>query len=987
MVTPEQHESGETVRAFPGSVSALQRANPLHYLADIWADFTPAEFFVYFCGTTGLVLLWHYLVFLLHDGHTKADDTRVYIGFLGVGPALTYFIFRVANRSNLLQGSPLGHALLFGQSILVLLAVASMWLGRGVTYGTGYLFSALDCGLVSAIVAINALAPAWLAYAHQVIFLRANKVMACVLPIVLCIHVVLWDPVVCEKIAHYWNATAFRVTGIASILAGLGLCLFGARLQRQLTFPAQSPFTSRVLSIASLVLLPLLLFDVHLEFEWLHYSAYMGPANAVLQGRLPLVDVHCQYGLCYLVYVLAFQCGVPHTYTGAALITSAANVLMYAAFLGILRKLVRHTWLVYVGGFLFVLFFHHYWHYDSTATPSVSGMRYLPQLLLLLAIVHVPQGRHLTVWTLSAALLCLFWSAESAVFGLGTYLIFLTVRGLQGKQRHSAIRAGLLLVALMTSSLVLVALALRLVSGAWPRFDFYFAFVNAYAFGHGDLSRLWHVSADLHFLEWLPVVLAYFLCAVFAVRLIAEGVGKHEDGLVHYAATLLAIAFLGVAQLSVFVGRSSWPQLLSASFPFALLFFATLDRVLLSAIDPATGRRRLAPLALTCLSVPALALMAAFSFAPMFEPERVGHFGPSLLSTWVASNSSAVSRRPKVDSRHHERWPSLMTTWRLLKSPDPDSRLAGAMDCCTPHWFTRRQRFAEAAALVRKWAPHEPALLLFLPESTQILFQQNKVHRYPCSCSTNERGVPALADWILNYPVVLHENDLVFVARRFEELQGLDQRILYKINSQWDTVLVDEMSQVLVYRLLAPSVPPVKGLRLPIVAVGATSSSEAEPMWGPTQATDGCLETFWSSATSPTPREEWLQIDLSSVQLIGQVRANPYPGSESLFPAHFVVEASRDLCHWETLAERSAFRVHSGQGFDVQFPALQARWVRLRGTSRSADATQERGPASCPINDFQMKAARLCNAGSYLMRTAEIMVFPPAPDSGGASHD
>src|SRR5271165_6218252 len=201
MITPEQHRSDGTAKAFPGSVSRLRRQNPLRYLADSWADFTPAEFFVYFCATTGLVLLWHYLVFLLHDGHTKADDTRAYAGFLGVGPVLTYFIFRVANRSNLLQGTPLGHALLFGQSILVILAVGFMWLGGGVTCATGYLLSALHCGLVATLVAINAFAPDRLARAHEAIFLRANKVMACVLPAVLCTHVVIWDPVVCEKIA------------------------------------------------------------------------------------------------------------------------------------------------------------------------------------------------------------------------------------------------------------------------------------------------------------------------------------------------------------------------------------------------------------------------------------------------------------------------------------------------------------------------------------------------------------------------------------------------------------------------------------------------------------------------------------------------------------------------------------------------------------------------------------------------------------------
>ncbi len=56
------------------------------------------------------------------------------------------------------------------------------------------------------------------------------------------------------------------------------------------------------------------------SLDALHYTAYLGPANAVAAGRIPLVDVFCQYGQSYLIYLLALE-WLPWTYGAAALVT------------------------------------------------------------------------------------------------------------------------------------------------------------------------------------------------------------------------------------------------------------------------------------------------------------------------------------------------------------------------------------------------------------------------------------------------------------------------------------------------------------------------------------------------------------------------------------------------------------------------------------------------------------------------------------------
>ncbi|MEY3182919.1 MAG: hypothetical protein RLZ35_904 [Pseudomonadota bacterium] len=51
---------------------------------------------------------------------------------------------------------------------------------------------------------------------------------------------------------------------------------------------------------------PLLLFNIPSSFDLIHYDAYIGPAIAVLHGKIPLIDVFCQYGLSYLLFTLVF---------------------------------------------------------------------------------------------------------------------------------------------------------------------------------------------------------------------------------------------------------------------------------------------------------------------------------------------------------------------------------------------------------------------------------------------------------------------------------------------------------------------------------------------------------------------------------------------------------------------------------------------------------------------------------------------------------
>jgi hypothetical protein len=115
----------------------------------------------------------------------------------------------------------------------------------------------------------------------------------------------------------------------------------------------------------------------------------------------------------------------------------------------------------------------------------------------------------------------------------------------------------------------------------------------------------------------------------------------------------------------------------------------------------------------------------------------------------------------------------------------------------------------------------------------------------------------------------------------------------------------------------------------PNLALGkrATSSGDENSVaYPPTNAIDGDLTTRWSSAfVDPS----WIQIDLGSVQAVGQVILR----WERAFGVVYQIQTSTDGQTWTT-----AFNQPNGLGGseNLVFPTVNARFVRLNGTQRSS---------------------------------------------------
>ena len=90
----------------------------------------------------------------------------------------------------------------------------------------------------------------------------------------------------------------------------------------------------------------------------------------------------------------------------------------------------------------------------------------------------------------------------------------------------------------------------------------------------------------------------------------------------------------------------------------------------------------------------------------------------------------------------------------------------------------------------------------------------------------------------------------------------------------------------------------------------------------PSDATDGKKDTRWAAAKA---ENEWLYVDLGSVQSVGGVRLN----WEASFGKGYKIQVSDDAETW-----KEVYKTDEGRGGidEITFPEVDARYVRMFGT-------------------------------------------------------
>jgi hypothetical protein len=226
---------------------------------------------------------------------------------------------------------------------------------------------------------------------------------------------------------------------------------------------------------------------------WHHWSAYIGPAELLLEGVRPLVDMPVQYGTGPTVLIAAL-CGTdcwPGAWASFAF-AIAAHTLLIGVFVFLVRPRdgrwpLLGTALLLAAALAACIFWSAWPLIDSSpvGTPSVSGMRFLPAELMLAWILFSPR-RLPRAWVPLAHLgwlCCWLWSPEA---GFQATLIWWPIAlfdraspGPLAPRLWQLSRTAAGLLSLGAASILAVVIIIRLVAGDWPSMRLFAAYLLA----------------------------------------------------------------------------------------------------------------------------------------------------------------------------------------------------------------------------------------------------------------------------------------------------------------------------------------------------------------------------------------------------------------------------------------------------------------------------------------------------------------------------
>jgi hypothetical protein len=149
--------------------------------------------------------------------------------------------------------------------------------------------------------------------------------------------------------------------------AGLGAILFASLVwaEGRAQNNASKPTSIGMMAMWGIGIALLIgLLDPHLMIDTLCLSPYVGPAFAMRNGLVPMVDTFSQYGPNFVIFAAAFAVA-PTFYMATAIIT-ALNVAMGLAFVSIATSLGRCRRFSFAGGVFIVLFLQASYLYNVT---------------------------------------------------------------------------------------------------------------------------------------------------------------------------------------------------------------------------------------------------------------------------------------------------------------------------------------------------------------------------------------------------------------------------------------------------------------------------------------------------------------------------------------------------------------------------------------------------------------------------------------------
>ncbi len=521
----------------------------------------------------------------------------------------------------------------------------------------------------------------------------------------------------------------------------------------------------------------LLMIDVQLDYDALHYTAYLAPVAAQQAGRLPLLDVFCQYGQAYQIYAAAFLL-LPATYHAAALVTAVVNVLYTFSFIVLLRKVVRNNLAFALLGTLLPIIFSL--QFSHNRTPSLGGVRYLPVVLVGVALVLAPARRLFTGGSLAAIVLCWLWSLEAAVYGTFVYISYAAAVSVTASaglfepvRRFLHFAARLILVLLFFAAAILIVYQLG--TGRLPRYDLYVDQVLAYV---GPDPFMEYNFFRQGFFAWAPVLVGFFVVPCAIVQRWVSGSGGER-------LPEIAVVWAVTISLSIYCLQSTQPIYVTVGFiPLVTLLAAALD--------------------LSCRSD-----------GPWLSASQIG-LGLVFIAVigYFAGVSGYYFSPPTYSSPSNSALAELIYD-RRVTPPDFAERLGQMCDhghdlevgsVCSGQPPLPDPYFDEFISLVRKWQGEQPSFFAFYPATPLMSAVLHKPQRLPVTFSYVDGFAPALFKYTVerSTPIIakdLKPGDTLIVDNDLMGLNELDWALLKVVAAHWKLAKVEGSEHFSVVRL------------------------------------------------------------------------------------------------------------------------------------------------------------------------------------------
>lgn len=533
-------------------------------------------------------------------------------------------------------------------------------------------------------------------------------------------------------------------------------------------------------------------FDFSLPADALHNMTNIGPALHLRFGGVLMVDTFSQYGPGpVLVTLLGLTLG-PTTIAMGNVVVQIQSLLFYGLWLVCLYRMSTLKLPSLLIGFLSIGIMMAAWGMGGSNlnfAPSNMGPRYLPILLMVLAISLLrPPARH-SAFTAASTLIAGLWSSEALIGALGIHLAFLGMLGLRDRAIIRVLRDGVLACLPVLAAIVALSSLTLFQAGRLPDYQIYLKFMSVYSM----LSPLWALPVDPLFLGWSCMLLAIFLVQADGwIRIFDRTTQVTELGAAALYYRFLPMALLAILMSAYFVGRSVEYILILALLPFVALIVPGLLRtgtVLVRSGNLASLLVLTLPVVvgLWALSFTFLSLTRQGSPYSLLIQECRDH-GRCTPSTLYAGLKQKIRVRPVIDQ--------LNAKW-------------------SENYFDSSGAVRESVDAMNRLAASEPTVSVFIGSvippgnpfrdnmaGDMAVLYAGKWHRWPRSFGFSDELIPALADQIVSTPIHLNDGEIIIIRRDETQLGEIEKGILRKIRAETPLCLLPEQwKEIAVYRV------------------------------------------------------------------------------------------------------------------------------------------------------------------------------------------